>query len=639
MSTHTQPTPLPCPQKWNNYPLEVSRTCKSKRALAAYQARMARDGKDIFVSEIEPRFVDIWERRQDADDFQPMERVSSLERLDKFTGDGSSDPSCRFIFLYTESSRGKLCCTLGQLNRVLAHHEVMPSFLDFCFEFKNKENPTVSTMFRFEDQLSPHSKDAPLRMQHAFNIVAPEKDNRHDNEHPWHIRHTTAYHSFNFTEARSTWITVKANRVIRERIISTGESLGFKGTDMHQQAKAQFTYSLFTHIQILEWCTEGWGGYIAYLEERVRKHATAIKLAPVEALSRKAPRRKSRPPLAPGPAATGFSHYSSNEPQPSGIGGRIRSNLSRMASGFSGHSRITTVTEPHHPLGVPLGEEAAEGEDEEQLDGIFRFDDLQRIRQVTDDAEQAGMIIRENLRILGTIRERYRDLFSSLQKGHLGSACNIDTLPYEDLLIDFCRQLSVLQGDLESYDSRVQVLLRSLERNEEMFQGILQYGNMRVGEYYARSAETSAETMEKWTVRMHQIAAETEQQTVSMHAITVLTLIFLPGTFVSVRILISPLPSSFHLVCCSTPTLFSSGIWDFNASKSHNMGDWETRIPALKLFLAISLPLMAVALLCWWITYRWAKGKHRIPSDWIFDALKPSNAFKSVAPAGREPAL
>lgn len=54
---------------------------------------------------------------------------------------------------------------------------------------------------------------------------------------------------------------------------------------------------------------------------------------------------------------------------------------------------------------------------------------------------------------------------------------------------------------------------------------------MRMREYYARSAET----LEKWTADMHQIAAETKHEAVSMHGITVLTLIFLPGTFVSVR--------------------------------------------------------------------------------------------------------
>jgi len=70
---------------------------------------------------------------------------------------------------------------------------------------------------------------------------------------------------------------------------------------------------------------------------------------------------------------------------------------------------------------------------------------------------------------------------------------------------------------------------------------------MRVGEHYARSAEVSARVMEEWTERMHDIAAETEHETISMHGITVLTLIFLPGTFVSVREALSHYTSNLSL--------------------------------------------------------------------------------------------
>lgn len=66
---------------------------------------------------------------------------------------------------------------------------------------------------------------------------------------------------------------------------------------------------------------------------------------------------------------------------------------------------------------------------------------------------------------------------------------------------------------------------------------------MRVGEHYARLADDSAKTMERWTVKMHDIAAKTEHETNSMHGITVLTLIFLPGTFVSVSPCQTPLCS------------------------------------------------------------------------------------------------
>ena len=42
--------------------------------------------------------------------------------------------------------------------------------------------------------------------------------------------------------------------------------------------------------------------------------------------------------------------------------------------------------------------------------------------------------------------------------------------------------------------------------------------------------------MEDWTAKMHAIAVRTEQETLSMHVITIFTLVFLPGTFISVRL-------------------------------------------------------------------------------------------------------
>lgn len=53
-------------------------------------------------------------------------------------------------------------------------------------------------------------------------------------------------------------------------------------------------------------------------------------------------------------------------------------------------------------------------------------------------------------------------------------------------------------------------------------------------DYYARRSQVSAQKMELLTEQMHDIARKTHQDTVLMRTITVVTLFFLPGTFVSV---------------------------------------------------------------------------------------------------------
>ena len=57
---------------------------------------------------------------------------------------------------------------------------------------------------------------------------------------------------------------------------------------------------------------------------------------------------------------------------------------------------------------------------------------------------------------------------------------------------------------------------------------------MQTSEYFALSAQMSSWVMEDLTEKMHTLAEKTEQETMSMHVITLLTLVFLPGTFLAV---------------------------------------------------------------------------------------------------------
>lgn len=73
----------------------------------------------------------------------------------------------------------------------------------------------------------------------------------------------------------------------------------------------------------------------------------------------------------------------------------------------------------------------------------------------------------------------------------------------------------------------------SLAKRKQV-QGILQFRNMQATKDLAEKAQKSAENMEAMTVEMHTIAQKTKVETVSMRIITLVTLFFLPGTFISV---------------------------------------------------------------------------------------------------------
>ena len=57
---------------------------------------------------------------------------------------------------------------------------------------------------------------------------------------------------------------------------------------------------------------------------------------------------------------------------------------------------------------------------------------------------------------------------------------------------------------------------------------------MEASKHLAQRAQASADNMEEMTRDMHIISKQTKQEAVSMRIITLVTLFFLPGTFISV---------------------------------------------------------------------------------------------------------
>lgn len=62
----------------------------------------------------------------------------------------------------------------------------------------------------------------------------------------------------------------------------------------------------------------------------------------------------------------------------------------------------------------------------------------------------------------------------------------------------------------------------------------MDYHNVLMNNITTQKQQVSAMNMEKLTSEMREIALKTEDETVSMRIVTVVTLFFLPGTFVSV---------------------------------------------------------------------------------------------------------
>jgi hypothetical protein len=83
----------------------------------------------------------------------------------------------------------------------------------------------------------------------------------------------------------------------------------------------------------------------------------------------------------------------------------------------------------------------------------------------------------------------------------------------------------------------------------------MNYRSTEASMMLAKRAQQSTENMEVMTKDMHIIAQKTKQETVSMRIITLVTLFFLPGTFISVssqRLFQLQGAIAMHLLCVKT---------------------------------------------------------------------------------------
>ena len=154
----------------------------------------------------------------------------------------------------------------------------MSAFLQFVFPFGQtlEAQDTHFSGFRSATTLDPslwrtHLESmgrSGLGFQHCFNLKSVEPYPRgRDNPHPWSIRPTAVYHSFDTRNGTSTWITIKGSKLMRDRINASLRDRSNASKSVNHFAKA-FTTSLMIHMILVDWANEHWRWYINFLNDR-----------------------------------------------------------------------------------------------------------------------------------------------------------------------------------------------------------------------------------------------------------------------------------------------------------------------------------------------------------------------------------
>ncbi|KAH9908450.1 hypothetical protein F4778DRAFT_768378 [Xylariomycetidae sp. FL2044] len=578
---------------WSSYPLNLLRTEIYSHGLTTYSNKLKQD--QFFDSTYRSLFL--WDLINCAAEFKASSNLDTVENLSTYVEKLPEDPHWRFIFLCSKSSRSPLGCNREQLQFLLTHHQVMATFLDFTFAFKGRERPLAQACFRSENYLDqdepsfnlPQLGRSSTVVQHAFSLLSVE-DNKERGK-PWPLRQTALYHQFDIRHGKSTWIVLKGNVGMRRRIVkAVSEHKNTQPTALVSLASS-FVATLHVHLIVLEWCAENWGEFIDDLDEKRSVKAVDAKIAPVAAMT--SPDQIARCFSRRGTVGTSVSSpttfYSRDSWSrgstipPSGPTARTtfgRSFSDLMKRGFNLKPLQTSDLSEE---GETVGDQpdAADADDNqalaEQFDLKFSFEELQRLSLIGDELDQAIIAVEQNQEVLNQIGEQYKDVVDSA-----AFKANIDSQECNAGVSTFLGRLSRINRDLDMHLVRLRALSRAVEGDKVMFEAVLQWRSMKTSEHFAHSAKVSSDRMEEWTVKMHTIAVKTAQETVSMHVITIFTLIFLPGTFLA--------------------TFFSSGVLNWNDQGLLD-SDWVVRSSAMKLFMVICVPMMVIIITGWLLMY------------------------------------
>ncbi|CAN9426644.1 unnamed protein product [Alternaria alternata] len=188
--------------------------------------------------------------------------------------------------------------------------------------------------------------------------------------------------------------------------------------------------------------------------------------------------------------------------------------------------------------------------------------DLQHLQHWQDKTNEVVMVLQANAKVLRSLRKFYSDLI--VRKDFplaLRNAC-------EDELIAFFSQLDSIIDDFEMQIARARLLVNIISDRKEL---VLQHLQSQASE------------------RTEQLNRNLEREAVVMRIITIVTLIYLPATFVS--------------------TFFSTDVvkyqdQDQNQGPSSVSQNQSFSSLALKRWLQVTIPLTALTLLGAWSTYR-----------------------------------
>lgn len=435
------------------------------------------------------------------------------------------------------------------------YFRAMPEVIEFLFAFgfqSHAQDPYFSSFFQrtcLSTQTSalaiPELGWSGFEIQMCYNLKSMEKSGSEPND--WSIRPFAVHHTFDVRSIRASWVVIKGNGVLQERIRQATDSHDYDATSSFETLDRAFAASLATHLVFCGWAAERWRWYINNLEDQVQSTSSRALTAPVTLpsgpitaqeefqMKSRAGTQKSHESFAARISRTGTmlsEKLSISSPKPRSPTQRTYTD---PESGFSQPlpPHITAKEDSDVASGQPQPEPTFESSEEED----FSFAKLQNIQHIEEKAHDSLLVLKMNINIIGQLKQYYNTITQSRQfPQEISELCLGDLEQFElrinCILNDFQMRILRLETLLRLLGDRktlVHYAIRAVNTrlNNPQLHSILEYQNTETN-------KQSTKNMMTMTEDMNDIARKTKIETVSMKVITVVTLFFLPGTFISV---------------------------------------------------------------------------------------------------------
>ena len=303
-----------------------------------------------------------------------------------------------------------------------------------------------------------------MQICYSLKSVEPSPSQAH---WPWSIRHCAVHHGFDAENIRSTWLIIKGDNLIEQRIkLATSGKEGPMGKPAFETIETAFGAALTTHLILCDWSAENWRWYIKFLEERFEKLTgesittnADVPVSPVNGFDTKKLRRTDTSNTI---QTQRFRRVFSFPPS-----------IRTQTQTFENRPMTPTEREPRtqihqNPGGkkqpMPPGWKgdvpATPGSPSVKRDRygqqIFSFEDLQDVQHLKERANETVLVLRLNLNVIMQLKQHYISITECKELPEkISHNCKWE-------LISFGRWIDGIIKNLELQILRVESLLCSL---------------------------------------------------------------------------------------------------------------------------------------------------------------------------------